>query len=1777
MPSLAARLLLLLLLLVPTWTVAETVIAGRDPLIDDGTPDGWSGLFVMTPPITGPEGIDQGAVTTFNFWAEASRADGRREVTPILVRRSEGKYRVFGIGATTKPTSPGLKSVPFGLVEGSDRVDLTDGSTYHIAVLQQWEGGDDNGGSLIPFSNVGGGGMFVQNTRGPDHVTMIDDEIISNYASGSGRRHYSFNFELEFEADPQAPSDIRLAARELFAGLPVDTEIGRLTSTDPNANDSHSYTLLDDAEGTFSVTGDRLLLSRALGPVGTRYLIQVRSTDAAELSFEKSFELLVTTPHAPSAVTLSSTSINGLAPAGFLVGSLRAVDGNQDDEHIYRLVPGEGSTDNGLFVIEDGNELRLQEPLTGGKSSLQLRVRTTDLAGLYHEQKLTVAVIDPSFRINEFVASNANGQQDENRDFPDWIEITNEQTETASLGGWYLTDDPDDLTKWEFPSVTIPSDGYLLIFASGKDRAIAGRNLHTNFELASDGEYLALVKPDGVTIADQFSFGRQYPNVSFGYDRSGISQGFMVPTPNRLNRSASALGANEVVFSHERGYYNSGFSLTLSSTIPGATIRYTINGAAPTAELGSTYRTPIEVSPKRSGSSKGTFIVRAIAVHPDAAVQPVSTHTYLFVNGATHPRTDGVVGQSVLVSSIVNNAVYGRLLDDSLLALPTISIVGGLPNSAEAVRSVEFFDPAGAEPGFQVECGMKLVGGHSVSSPKNNFRLYFRGKYGTSKLRYDLFKDHPYSTGATNVFDRLNLRSGSHDSFFWLANPGNPPNSGGAQKGDAQYLRNRWINDMQFVMGQESLHGRFVQVYVDGSYHGQYQLHEWPNDDFLASYLPGDAEDYEYTNGAAFAKAGSDNWPGSWQALNSAASASFAAASRWIDLENLIDYQLLNYYAGNPWDWNPNQNWMAGGPNRPDSPSGGWKFFGWDSDICLQDPNAWVFNKDVPDGLFTTLMRHEEFRMLFRDRVFKHCFHDGALTPHRVQQIHSYRANEIRLSIIAETARWQGSAERPPWDRDDEWQAELNRMRSFFQVRTGILLNQLRRHSNWYPVEAPEFTERDGFVSLGHQPVLSASPGTIYYTTDGSDPRLPGGRVNPTASIYRVKGDLEIDRAMVVRMRVRQATTWSPLNEAGFAIIGTQLAASNNVTVSEINYHPYDSEDYEYLEFKNTSSAAVDLTGVTISGAVYFTFPLGSVVPAGGHLVVVEDAAAFRSRYQVLSSPWYSAGIRVAGEWAGALNNDGEKIVMQDAAGEPLLTFRYNDAGSWPGRADGRGSALELEVSSLLPAEMTERNAYLEAGRNWRATSEFHGSPGRAGLGPDNRVVFNEVFSNSDPPDLDSFELLNTGSEEVAIGGWFISDDADEFRKYRLPAGTSLESGQFSVLDETDFNGENAASLVGFALNGSRGDDLFLVESDDEGNLLRFVDRVEFGAARIGESFGRWPDGSVGDLYPMVNLTLGQANSTGGNAVRVGEVVIAEIHYNPDGVDDGLEFVALCNAGEEPVNLQNWQLRGEVDFDFGTMTLASGAFLVLVDFDPTDPDLLHAFRAEYGLGPIVSVVGPWHDNDRLGVKLSDGGGALRLLRPDELVIPLDGSPAYHPMLNEDLVNYNDIKPWPIAPDGAGPSLVRRDVEVYGDDPYNWSANALPLSGSSYATWAAHAFPSEIPAEMQLPDADADNDGLSNFAEFVFLTDVLRAEGRSPLVVRSGENGVIVSYRTRPGSHFLRYRVEVSSDLVTWAEPADELEILSQTQLVDGAMEVSVRYRPGGEEGQAFFRIRVDGR
>jgi len=160
--------------------------------------------------------------------------------------------------------------------------------------------------------------------------------------------------------------------------------------------------------------------------------------------------------------------------------------------------------------------------------------------------------------ISEFMPDNARVLADEDGQFPDWIEIQNPNATPFDLAGYFLTDNPAQLNKWAFPSVTLPPNGFLVVFASGKNRTSDTNRLHTNFQLDAGGGFLALVKPNGATIASAFT---NYPSVkedvSFGIAQQQLATSLvansapqiLVPTnaaelPANWNQLAYAPGSN---------------------------------------------------------------------------------------------------------------------------------------------------------------------------------------------------------------------------------------------------------------------------------------------------------------------------------------------------------------------------------------------------------------------------------------------------------------------------------------------------------------------------------------------------------------------------------------------------------------------------------------------------------------------------------------------------------------------------------------------------------------------------------------------------------------------------------------------------------------------------------------------------------------------------------------------------------------------------------------------------------------------------------------------------------------------------------------------------------------------------------------------------------------------------------------------------------------------------------------------------------------------------------
>jgi len=606
------------------------------------------------------------------------------------------------------------------------------------------------------------------------------------------------------------------------------------------------------------------------------------------------------------------------------------------------------------------------------------------------------------------------------------------------------------------PSVTeIPLDGFL-------DRLAPGRNvlaIHALNVDDSDDDFLIAVEL--VARSDGGSALRYFER----------------PTPGAPNDESSFVDfVGDTTFSVDRGVYVEPFDLEITSSTPGATIRYTTNGAPPSENSGEVYDGPIRIS--------GTTVIRAIASKPGYRSTNVDSQTYIY--------PDDVVRQSVMSRDITQHATYGPEALAALSRIPSVSLTSAhrsISSTSETLASVELIFPDGRR-GFQVDAGVKRVGGHSLGAyPKNNMRIYFRREYGAAKLRYPVFEDTPYGEGAIEEFDRLNLRGGSHDSVFYLGAGAQPPSN-------AQYIRNRFMNDVELEMGNHSIRGRFVHVYINGTYWGHYQLMESNSAAHAAAYLGGEKEDFEAVRrGSPIGRSAP-----AWQRIGQIRG-NWPEVQRWVDIPNFVDYMLLSFWAGNAWDWREAQNWSAEGPSNPDR--GGYKFTSWDSDIVLRNTNDSNLDKGGPGYLFRDLLQHEEFRLALADGIERHLRHDGVLTPIRIAKIYGRRANEIRPTLIAEAARWRWQGR--VWLPDRQWQDEWDRLqRSFFPARTDIVLGQFRSRRWILPVEAPVFriggrAQHGGWVERGAVLTITGDSDEVFEDRLVVDDETPVSAWVPTS------------------------------------------------------------------------------------------------------------------------------------------------------------------------------------------------------------------------------------------------------------------------------------------------------------------------------------------------------------------------------------------------------------------------------------------------------------------------------------------------------------------------------------------------------------------------------------------------------------------------------------------------------------------------------------------------------
>ena len=922
--------------------------------------------------------------------------------------------------------------------------------------------------------------------------------------------------------------------------------------------------------------------------------------------------------------------------------------------------------------------------------------------------------------INEVMASNGTGLTDEDGDTPDWIELYNPTGQSINLSGWALTDDSDQPEKWRFPDITLGSEEYLLIFASGKNRH---EPLHTNFKLSRTGDFLGLYNILDRQFVDTLSPTPQFRDIAYGRYGNEPTFGYLAnPTPGQPN-DASQVWVGVVApirFSADRGFYKAPFLVELTTATSDATIRYTLDGSQPGESNGAVYSGTIPIS--------GTTTLRAAAFKPDHLPAYIDTYTYLFgadiltqpANPPGFPASWGkhaeefkqfkagspVIADYEMDSEITQNPHYQNLLEEGLVSLPALSIVLDIDDFTdlysnpldrgqdwERPASVEFIAPGHPAQGFQVNAGLRIHGGVGRKQfiPKHSLRLLFKGQYGPTRLKYPIFPNSP-----VEEFNTLVLRGGSDRSFAGT----------GPIRENTTYTKDEWMRQSQLEMSGLAVHGIFAHVYINGLYWGIYNITERPDTSFMSSYLGANQTDWFVVNQDGPIERESTPWreqlndifvtigfkgraDDAFERSEAELAQQYAQIKPYIDTAQFSDYIILNWYAGAE-DW-PQNNWYAAIPY----PDGKGKFLVWDGQETFYDGAQLTLGEisgarlNIVKAIFEILIQNPDFKMEFADRLYRHLFNGGALTDERAQSRWNEINNQLDPAIVAESARWGDVWFDAPITRED-WLKARDNVLAQMEGNAARLVG-LAREAGYYPlIDPPEFNWPAGGSTLK----ISASGGTIYYTTDGSDPRATGtGQISPKAMVYNTPLILTDTTHLKARLLdlINGEPVWSALNEAAFYVANSDA----QIRITEIMYNPSGGSDYEFIELQNIGNADANIAGLSFRG-IDFTFPAATPpLNAGQYVVLVNNPAAFAEQHP---------GVTIGGVYNRRLANEGEELALRDAEGNVVTIVAYDDENGWPLSPDGRGDSLVFVNLNGNPNDP----------QNWRASAKINGSPGAA-------------------------------------------------------------------------------------------------------------------------------------------------------------------------------------------------------------------------------------------------------------------------------------------------------------------------------------------------------------------------------------------------------------------------------------------------------------------------------
>lgn len=1404
-------------------------------------------------------------------------------------------------------------------------------------------------------------------------------------------------------------------------------------------------------------------------------------------------------------------------------------------------------------------------------------------------------ILDPNAQsppvvINEFMASNSgvptNSVLDELGDSPDWIELFNPGSTAVSLTGWSLTDNAGNLTKWRFPVTLLPANSYLLIFASGRNTNVAGQ-LHTSFRLSASPSFLALVNDAG-NVVSSFTpnYPQQYEDISYGRDQlDGSLLGYFTnATPGAPNANRGPGFGPEVQFSRQGGTFLNDFSLVLSTGNTNFDIHYELvmtNLAYGTPAITNvpTTASPLYLAPIQITN---TAQVRARAFPRQAGLWPgpPKTESYVRISAAAAafgsdlpvivlhnlgggPLSSAAPAEDQSVIVMVFEPVNGRT---SMTNPPTLVARGGFNIRGSSTAGLPQYNLAlEIWDEYNQDKSVELLG----MPAESDWVLYAQNNFDPSLLHNPLAHQLSRDVGrysARTRFAEVFLNTGN--SMVTYAAPAGG-NYFGLYTIEEKIKRDDDRVDIAKLDPQET-----TAPSVTGGYLLKIDRADSDERTFYDSYLQGsivfqDPPGPEMVNAArqaqynyittAFSQFGAALWGASY-------TNPVTGYAAHIDVDSWLDHHLLNVLSFNVdalrlsgFFYKDREKKIEMGPL-------------WDFDRSLGSTDSRAFNPrlwrvqaggDQGTDFFgnPSLLGVRWWQRLFTDPDFWQGWIDrwtelrrGVFATNHLNARVDTLGNQARQAQTRNVARWSGtgsattprsgtaSANGYSYNFPGTYQGELNFLKRWLADRVDFIDTNFLR--------APVFSGTGGAITSGFQLTITAPTlapnSTTYYTHDGTDPRLPGGAINPVAISNRAPITLTLTNNVRIFAR-----NFNPAhsNMTGGAVggnppissswsgptIATFVVATPPLAITEIMYHPApptsgtnSESDFEFIELKNVGAQTLNLIGFRFTNGIQFTFTATNAITnlaPNQYVVLVKNRSAFLSRYPTVTN--------IGGVFTGSLDSAGERLVLEGALKEPILDFSFNDA--WYPTTDGSGFSLVIRNENAAFSTWTNP-------ASWRVSAALGGSPGRADPAAPNipAILVNEALTHTDPPQVDTIELYNPTAASVNLGGWFLTDDRTEPTKYRIPTNTTILAGGYLQFTENQFG---PAGANAFALS-SLGEEVYLFSGDGT-NITGYRHGFEFGAQTNGVAFARHvsSDGKEHFVTPEVN-TLSFANS----GPKVGPIAISEIMYAPlpfgSNANQFEEYIELRNITSQPVPLYDslhptnaWRLDGGVQFTFPTgVTMPPQSHLLVVNFNPDfDPVMLNWFRARFGLDTNTPLYGPFQGN------LANDGERVGLYAPDKPEIAPSPIVGFVPYFLVEEINYSDQAPWPAAADETGQSLQRLANITFGNDPANWQAAAPTPGRLNQNAYLADTDGDSLPDEWELangldpkdsgglngPSGDPDADGANNSQEYLAGTNPQDGGDFLKLSVSLNPPYCVLNFNTVVGR---TYMVEAAGEL-----------------------------------------------